>query len=256
MAEIVPMENRGISLSVRNDASFVLDASLSIYEHQSTLCPNMPLRSLIYFANIVHERMRRKNIYGKALLKIPAPHFAVFYNGLDEAPEHYELKLSDAFEKETACPQLELVCQVYNINQGYNAKLMEKCPTLREYMYFVDLVRARHGEGGFMNLADAIELAIDECVREGILKEFLTEHRSEVTKMMQLDYTFERQLELEREEAAENWKRGMEQGTLDLIRKKIAKNKPLEQIAEELETTPEAILPLYERMKKELVTKA
>lgn len=37
----------GISLSVRNDASFVVDARLSIYEHQSTVCPNMPIRSLI-----------------------------------------------------------------------------------------------------------------------------------------------------------------------------------------------------------------
>ncbi len=133
---------------------------------------------------------------------------------------------------------------------------MQKCPTLREYTYFVGLVRARHGEGGFASLADAIELAIDQCVREGLLKDFLLEHRSEVTKMMQLDYTFERQLELEREEAAESWKRGMEQGleqgTLDLIRKKIAKDKPLEQIAEELEAAPEVILPLYNRIKSEL----
>jgi len=37
----------GISLSVRNDASFIVDARLSIYEHQSTVCPNMPVRSLI-----------------------------------------------------------------------------------------------------------------------------------------------------------------------------------------------------------------
>ena len=75
LVEIVPVENRGISLSVRNDASFVLDASLSIYEHQSTICPNMPVRYLIYFANIIHERIRKKNIYGKTLIRIPTPRF-------------------------------------------------------------------------------------------------------------------------------------------------------------------------------------
>lgn len=82
--------------------------------------------------------------------------------------------------------------------------------------------------------------------------------------MMQLDYTFERQIELEREEATEEgWKRGLEQGlaqgleqgleqgTLDLIRKKIAKGKSMELIAEELEETPETIQPLYERVKNE-----
>ena len=41
--EICTLE-RGVSLTVRNDAAFVVDASLSIYEHQSTVCPNMPIK--------------------------------------------------------------------------------------------------------------------------------------------------------------------------------------------------------------------
>ena len=51
----------GISLSVRNDASFVVDARLSIYEHQSTVCPNMPIRSLIYFSVILSDMLSDKN---------------------------------------------------------------------------------------------------------------------------------------------------------------------------------------------------
>lgn len=50
----------GISLSVRNDASFVVDARLSIYEHQSTVCPNMPIRSLIYFSVILSDILSDK----------------------------------------------------------------------------------------------------------------------------------------------------------------------------------------------------
>ena len=38
---------RGVSLTVRNDAAFVIDWNLNIYEHQSTYNPNMPLRRLI-----------------------------------------------------------------------------------------------------------------------------------------------------------------------------------------------------------------
>ena len=104
----------GISLSVRNDASFVVDARLSIYEHQSTVCPNMPIRSLIYFSVILsdmlsdkkNKKMIGRNIYGKRLVKIPTPNFIVFYNGEEEQPEVQELKLSDAFEKPTDNPNL------------------------------------------------------------------------------------------------------------------------------------------------------
>ena len=111
----------GISLSVRNDASFVVDARLSIYEHQSTVCPNMPIRSLIYFSVILsdmlsdkkNKKMIGRNIYGKRLVKIPTPNFIVFYNGEEEQPEVQELKLSDAFEKPTDNPNLELKCIQY-----------------------------------------------------------------------------------------------------------------------------------------------
>ena len=48
-----------------------------------------------------------------------------------------------------------------------------------------------------------IEMAIDYCVEHDILKEFLLTHRNEVTKNMQLDYTFDRRIELEREDARE-----------------------------------------------------
>lgn len=86
---------------------------------------------------------------------------------------------------------------------------LAKCPTLRDYMYFVDLVRGYYEKNGFKDLRVAIECAIDQCIAENVLKQFLIEHRSEVVKMMQLDYTFERQLELEREEC---YTKGREEG--------------------------------------------
>ena len=110
-------------------------------------------------------------------------------------------------------PQIELICKAYNINPGNNTEIMEKCPTLREYTYFVELVRKNFKENGYEDLGKAINQAIDQCIRENILKDFLIENRSEVTKVMQLDYTFERQLELEREAASSQaWQQGLEQG--------------------------------------------
>ena len=46
------------------------------------------------------------------------------------------------------------------------------------------------------------------------MKEFLMEHRAEVEKVMQLDYTFDRQLKLEREEGKLE---GMLEGKLEGI---------------------------------------
>lgn len=136
LVEICTLD-RGISLSVRNDAAFVLDMNLSVYEHQSTICPNMPVRSLIYFSNILEQMIKGKNIYSRKLIKIPTPRFAVFYNGEEEQPEQYELKLSDAYIQLVDNPELELTCKVFNINYGKNKELLTQCRFLKDYMTFI-----------------------------------------------------------------------------------------------------------------------
>lgn len=226
----------GISLSVRNDASFVVGDNLSIYEHQSTVCPNMALRSLIYFVAVIKERIsgRRRqivgddggnyadgrqhgrNIYGKSLIKIPTPKFVVFYNGAEKQPEEMTQYLSDSFEQKTDDPELELKCKVYNINYGKNRAIMDECRWLDEYMMFVDKVREYHNSKDEEELEDDINKAIDYCIENDILKEFLSERRGEVTKVMALDFTFDKQLEMERAEAWNGGKKeGIEEGRIE-----------------------------------------
>ncbi|MCI6242178.1 MAG: hypothetical protein MR646_02550 [Agathobacter sp.] len=219
--------DKGVSLSVRNDAAFILDASLSIYEHQSSICPNMPVRCLVYFTNILERLLKKRNIYGRSLIRIPIPKFAVFYNGQEDQPDEYEMRLSDAFEKPVENPELELTCHIYNINNGHNAELLNRCPVLKEYMIFVDYVREYHKREGYENLETAINLAINRCIEENVLKDFLSEHRSEVVKVTQLDYTFDRQIALEREEAVRDGieigiKKGIKQGVKQGVKQGIA----------------------------------
>lgn len=203
--------DKGVSVTVHNDAAFIVDASLSVYEHQSTVCPNMPVRSLVYFSNMLESMIKGKNIYGHKLVKIPTPRFAVFYNGEERQPEQYEYRLSDCFERPVE--KLELICKVYNINFGKNEDILEKCPFLKDYMTFVDYVRRFHKENEYEQLYDAIERAIDRCIEENVLRDFLIEHRSEVVKVTRLDYTFEQQILLEREDAREEGREeGREQG--------------------------------------------
>ena len=151
------------------------------------------------------------------------PKFAVFYNGEQDQPEEYDMKLSDAFEKRTQNPELELVCKVYNINFGKNKQLLEKCKVLREYMIFVDYVRYYHKEQEYDDLATAINRAIDRCIEEGVLANFLMENRAEVVKVTQLDYTFDRQITLERKDAKQE---GKEEIAINILMAQM----PLEEI--------------------------
>ena len=200
---------KGISLSMRNDASLILDMYLNIYEHQSTYSPNMPLRSLLYLAEMYKILVKDKDLYGRTLIKIPTPKFVVFYNGTEERPSVETLRLSDAFIHITDTPDLELVCTVYNINLGKNGEFLKKCPVLAEYMQFIDEIRQNERTGD----ERPIEKAIDWCIEHDILREFLKEHRSEVLKAMTIDMTFERREELiRRDERAAGREEGREEG--------------------------------------------
>lgn len=79
----------GISLTVRNDASFLIDGQANFYEHQSTYSPNMPLRELIYYSRFLKVWLERTGVdlFSRKLVRIPTPHFVVFYNGMTERPE-------------------------------------------------------------------------------------------------------------------------------------------------------------------------
>ena len=140
MIQIMRLEN-GISLSVRNDASFFINNYLNLYEHQSTYSPNAPLRFLIYLTNLIKTTIRKRDLYSRKRVQIATPHFAVFYNGTEKRPEKEVLKLSDAFINRTDTPEIELTVTVYNINPNNNTQLLEKSEVLRSYMIFVNRVR-------------------------------------------------------------------------------------------------------------------
>ena len=65
---------------------------------------------------------------------------------------------------------------------------MEECHILREYAQYVAKVRKYTKE---MNLDGAVELAVDECIQEGILVEFLRKNKSEVVAMSIFEYNQE-----------------------------------------------------------------
>ena len=172
-------------MGMKNDLAFIMDTNLYLYEHQSTYNPNMPLRDLFYICSEYQKLVDKKSLYSSTLQKIPAPNFIEFYNGSTAAPDCTELRLSSAFEHLSGEPKLELIVTVLNVNVGHNAELMQHCNTLNEYAQYV--ARVRHYAAD-MSLDQAVERAVDECVREGILAEFLTRNRNEVISMSIFEY--------------------------------------------------------------------
>ncbi|MCM1057056.1 MAG: hypothetical protein NC517_05550 [Firmicutes bacterium] len=222
LLEIVTLEN-AIYMGVKNDLAFLVDLHLYLYEHQSTVNLNMPFRFLQYVTEEYGKLSAEENIYGSRRIPLPTPHFVVFYNGRSPQPEKQAMRLSDAFRTQEGAlqpdpqmdlPQMDLRVLVLNINEGYNTELKRQCRTLGEYMQYVDRVR---GYAAFMSMEEAVDRAVDECIREGILRKFLLANKAEVKRMSIYEYDEEAARQAIREEEYERGvatgvKRGMEQG--------------------------------------------
>ena len=198
--EITTLEN-AVYMNYKNDISFVFDYELMLYEHQSSVNPNMPFRDLIYVTKVLQTIVKDENLYGQALIKMPTPRFVVFYNGTDEQPKQQILRLSDAFQKKQEFPELELCVTVYNVNWGNNQELMNACLTLKEYAQYVAQVRTYAKE---MPFPEAVEKAVDYCIKNGILSDFLSKNRAEAVEMSIFEYDEEKHMKSEREWAYNN----------------------------------------------------
>ena len=159
---------------------------------------------------------------------------------------------------------------------------MEECLVLREYTAFVSRVRENHNAG--MELNQAVEKAIDDCIADHILEDFLRERRDEVRHMVVIDNTWERREQLIREEEREDGRRegrkaglqegrkaglqegrkaglqegrkaGLQEGRKNalksMVQKKLLKGKSLDQIADECEEEVPVIRELIREIEQE-----
>ena len=243
---VVTLEN-AVYMNMKNDVAFLVDFQLNLYEHQSTWNPNMPLRNLFYAAKEYQVLTRDQSLYAPQLVKIPTPHFVVFYNG----------------DKEIGDPGLELKVKVLKIAPEKNKELLDTYQVLKEYMLFGERVRL-HAKT--MAVQEAVHRAVTECIREGILSDFLSRNRAEVIAVSIFEYDEERELALMRKAiASEARKEGIAEGHAEghaagrtegrregilegredeiksLIRTKLQKGKSISQIADELERDEETI---------------
>ena len=213
MLTITTLDN-AIYMTMENDLSFIIDMRLALYEQQSTVNPNLPLRLLMYITDIYSAYTKDMNIYGSKKVQIPLPSFVIFYNGVKSQPDRTEFLLSELFHPTTDQPALELKAVMLNINKGHNQELMNACHTLRDYSEYVARIRTYSAE---MPLTDAVEKAITECIHENILRDFLLKNRAEAKAMSIYEYDEEKTLRMFREEGYEDGERnGKIQATIEM----------------------------------------
>ena len=227
-----------VYLGMKNDVSFVIGTSLSLYEHQSTYNPNMPLRGLLYFADLYRKLIQGDvRLYSKTLLRIPSPKYIVFYNGTDKklAGEVQTLRLSDAFETADSGGDYEWSATLININVGENEELFQKCKPLRDYSMLVQ--RVRENMKSSHSIEEAMKKSVDDCIRDDILKDFLRKYGKEATGMCLTEFDEEkfRQMMIEegRKEGVELTKKANAQNLIGLIPDELIAEKiglPLEEV--------------------------
>ena len=157
--------------------------------------------------------------------------------------------MSDAYCVKEEHPALELTAVMLNINRGHNEKLKEMCKSLKDYSEYTARVREY---AQVKPVEEAVEQAISECIREGIMAEFLKQNRAEAKQVSIYEYDEEKHMRQEREAS---WEEGKFEGKFELLRmqiqKKLVKGKSISEISEELEEEEDVIAQMIREMGEE-----
>ena len=187
-----------------NDLAFAIDGKLLVMvEHQSTINPNLPVRFFSYLHDILHTWfIRVDELYDKGLHDIPEPEFFVLYNGSEPLQEK-TLRLSDAYggKRKSGLKKLELIVEIIDVNYTTGHEILQRSESLRGYSYLIDQIQIGLKQG--LTRDQAISTAIDLCIKEDVLSDFLLKNYAEVAKMINWEYNQEAEFNAIRREARE-----------------------------------------------------
>ena len=216
-------------MGVKNDVSFLIADTINLYEHQSTINRNMPLRMLVYASRIYSALIDElgDSIYYDEPLKLPGPSFVVFYNGEKDIGESQTLNISNIFSNSHGV-KLDMHVDVLNINYGHNEWLMEKCPPLKEYSWFVYSIREGKKQTG--DLSNAIADAIMKMPDSFKIKPIISKHAAEVSEMIFTIENYEKDMQkyfdtVKRYATKEGREEGIRQGRKEGIKEGIIRSK-------------------------------
>ena len=201
-----------IYIDRNNDLSFVVnDRYLVMSECQSTINMNIPMRCLGYVNRTLENLVGREGLYGRHLVKFPAPEFYMFYVG-KEPWSCRTLRLSESFLVKPKENSLELVVNLINLNYNKDSEILQRSPSLLGYSKLLYHIQEELGTNGG-DLKQAIDTAVKACMDEGLIADFLHKHSREVTGMLFHEITVEEFAEIRAREAyADGEKDGYDKG--------------------------------------------
>jgi len=160
---------------LRNDVSFIIKGNrlIILIEHQSTINPNMALRLLLYYMEMVQLwiKLNELNLHGSVKVEdLPTPEFYVVYNGKAPLPETIS-----TFKLECACLKIDVSVNIIDIHYD---KLDNKCTTnaLAGYAFFYQVFDDCIRRG--MPAEAAFTKAREECISQNYLKGFIEKEDS------------------------------------------------------------------------------
>jgi len=208
----------------RNDVSFLTTDNrlIILVEHQSTICPNMALRLLFYYVELLQLWIKAYdiNIYGREkITSLPAPEFYVVYNGKEQLKDQLS-----TFE--LACEGMEINVQVKIVDVHFD-KLedIDTANTLAGYAHFYKVYDQRVQDG--LSYQDAFIIARDECIANGYLDGFV---EKEDFIMFYKDF-----LDYDAQLIAEGKAEGKTETLIDIAKRLLQRGDELQQIAELLQ---------------------
>ena len=248
-------------MGMKNDLSILVSdiinlyRTVELYEQQSSLNPNIPVREFMYAGKIYDKfiYMGRFNRYGKKLIPLPIPKLVCLYNGSDDQKDEVILRLSDAFKAEIrkgirakdsslsddlievevgrlfkeADPDIEAKVRMININYGHNTELLKACRPLEEYSWLIARIREYDKpdrDGSRVDIETAIDNAIDEMPADFLIKEFIMANRAEVKDMCLTEYNEAETMEMFKEEGREEGREEATENTIVQNLKALMKN--------------------------------
>ena len=177
-----------VYISRKNDVSFLIENTMNIFEHQSTMNSNIAFRMFLYVSKLYEKYIyeNKMDLFSSKLLKLPNPNFIVFYNGKQKTKDDRYVYLSDNMAIKNG--NIELKVRIINTNYGHNMHILNKCPALYEYSWFVDKLRNKrifyennHDEQGLARILDEV---LDEMPDSFVIKDILMKNKAEVKDML------------------------------------------------------------------------
>ncbi|MBR5516938.1 MAG: Rpn family recombination-promoting nuclease/putative transposase [Firmicutes bacterium] len=193
----------------KNDLGFsIAEKFVVLTEHQSTINGNMPLRFLNYVTHTYNKMIDNEELFKRKAIPILTPEFYVIYTG-NEDWDKETLSLSDSFIGEIPENSMDLVVKIIDVR--YNKKkaeaILARSEKLRGYSLLLNYVNTYRQEGHM--LENAIDMAVNRCIDEHVLSDFLTQYGKEVRGMLYDDISIEDFAQIRGEE---RWEDGRQYG--------------------------------------------